>query len=230
MNIDIASLKTMHRYASGRIKSVLWALTDKGIDIEGVGVLDTGPPPATVLRIWTQHRDAIMSAADRCQVPVELIIATAATESRGNPNAVRHEPGYISDEETPHRVSPGMMQTLISTARATLKGVVPAQDIDRKWLLVPANSILAGTSYIAEQRPITAFDPPKVACAYNAGSIYPQDGRGNRWKMRQYPIGTGEHADRFVRWFNDCFSMWHETPAPDLSFLAAMARGQAAGV
>jgi hypothetical protein len=58
-----------------------------------------------------------------------------------------------------------------------------------------------------------------VACAYNAGGIYPNDGPDNRWKMRQYPIGSGAHADRFVRWFNDCvYAMEADNVLPALSF------------
>ncbi|MFZ1642961.1 MAG: transglycosylase SLT domain-containing protein [Candidatus Contendobacter sp.] len=95
------------------------------------------------------------------------------------------------------------MQTLISTARATLKD----KNIDRAWLLVPANSIQAGASYIAEQSLKTMLDPPKVACAYNAGSLLENRGRDNRWKMKQFPIGTSEHCNRFVKWFNDAVAV-----------------------
>lgn len=31
----------------------------------------------------------------------------------------------------------------------------------------------------------------------------------NRWKERQYPINNSEHADRFVKWCNDCFAMFN---------------------
>ncbi len=99
------------------------------------------------------------------------------------------------------------MQTLISTAREALAGEVAADEIGRRWLLAPDNSIRAGTAYIASQKPVTGFDPPKVACAYNAGGVYPESGPGNRWKMRQYPIGKSTHADRFVKWLNDFFSL-----------------------
>ena len=45
------------------------------------------------------------------------------------------------------------------------------------------------------------------------------DGPENRWKMRQFPIGTSEHADRFVRWFNDCMRLFDEQDdPPDNSF------------
>jgi hypothetical protein len=107
------------------------------------------------------------------------------------------------------------MQTLISTARDTLGD----DAIDRAWLLEPGNSIRAGTAYIASQWRVTGYDPPKVGCAYNAGGIYHNDSEDNRWKMRQYPINTAEHANRFVRWLNDCFVMFERDQiTPEVSF------------
>ena len=36
--------------------------------------------------------------------------------------------------------------------------------------------------------------------------------------MQQYPIGSAEHADRFVKWFNDCFNMLErDNVTPNLS-------------
>jgi soluble lytic murein transglycosylase-like protein len=161
----------------------------------------------------------IQTWAEKFGVPCELIIATICTESSGNPRAIRTEPGYQGDEKTPHKISVGLMQTLISTARDTLG----EDTIDRDWLLAPGNAIRAGTAYIASQFKVTHFDPPKVACAYNAGNIYYDDAPGNRWKMRQYPIGTGEHADRFVKWYNDCPRLFvRDHPNVLLSFHAAL--------
>ena len=146
---------------------------------------------------------------------MELIVATICTELSGNPNAIRLEPGYVSDGATPAKVSPGLMQTLISTARDALPGVA----IDRDWLFVPANSIRAGTAYIKKQSGGTKLDPPVVACAYNAGSVVENTGAGNRWRMRQFPIGTSEHCDRFVGWFNDCFRVFGSgVDVPSMSF------------
>ena len=58
-----------------------------------------------------------------------------------------------------------------------------------------------------------------VACAYNAGGVYRNDGPSNRWRMRQFPLGTGHHADRFVAWFNDAFRVFEaDGGAPPMSF------------
>ena len=195
--------------------SVLWRLAKDGIRIADAAPEVTVGEPQTVGRVWNEFGTEVRKWAEHFSVPVELIVATICTESSGKPHAARHEPGYVSDERTPHRVSIGLMQTLISTARDTL----PGEPIDRTWLLVPGNSIKAGTAYIAKQRRVTFFDPPKVACAYNAGSLRWNDSPNNRWKMRQFPIGTSEHADRFGKWFNDCFRLFDQSgSAPPNSY------------
>lgn len=196
--------------------SVRWRLCENGVEIEGDGkVKTTAGKPTTVAGIWEKFESHIIAAATNYQVPVELIIATIATESGGRPNAERHEPGFLSYELTPHRASIGLMQTLISTARSSFDASIKADDLRN-----PYTSIMAGTSYIEIQKSQTHLDPPKVACAYNAGGIYKQDGAANRWKMRQYPIGTGKHADRFVLWFNDCFKFFRsKNIAPIQSFV-----------
>ena len=197
--------------------SISWALTPDGISIEGKPAEGSAGDPTTVTRIWRDLRAPLIQWSSSFGVPVELIISTIGTESGGNLHVrAREEPGYISDEETPHRVSPGIMQTLISTARTA----VGDQGVDRAWLEQPANSIQAGTAYIASQWKSTHFDPPKVACAYNAGGIHYNQSATNRWKMRQYPIGTDAHANRFVMWFNDCFKVLRADPElPEMSFV-----------
>jgi len=187
---------------------VQWRLTGDGIEVAGAAQ-GTGGRLVTVPRVWRAFGAAIAAAAQRHAVPVELIVATICTESGGNPAAIRPEPGWTSDTATPHRVSAGLMQTLISTARAATGN----SSLTRQDLLDPATSIHAGTATIAQQRLKTKFDAPMVACAYNAGDVYEQAGANNRWRMRQYPIGTGHHADRFVQWFNDCFAFFTQDPS-----------------
>ena len=190
-------LTAFHAYQD----SVRWRLTPTGVEVEGSGVERTPGTPSTVTKVWETYSSEINAAATEFSIPCVLIIATICTESGGKASAIRLEPGYKSDTETPGKVSPGLMQTLISTARSALPS--EAASIDRTWLFVPANSIRAGTAYIAGQQGQTNCDPPMVAAAYNAGGVYHQTGAANRWKMRQYPIGTSEHCDRFVKWFND---------------------------
>jgi hypothetical protein len=196
----VARLSVRHGAQQQAPGGVQWRLSPGGIIVgDEATPRRSGGAPQTLTRIWTTFRAPIEKCAAAYGVPAELILATIATESGGNAQALREEPGFTSDEATPHRVSPGLMQTLISTARATLND----PSINRQKLLDPETSIRAGTAYIRQQARITNFDPPLVACAYNAGSCYPQDGAQNPWRLRQYPIGTGKHADRFVEWFGD---------------------------
>ena len=190
----MSSLREWHGYED----SVRWRIVPEGVEIEGSGVERTRGRPSTVTRVWETFGDDIDAVARARQVPVPHIIATICTESGGDPEAVRLEPGYRSDEETPHRVSVGLTQTLISTASETL-----GRSVDRDWLRVPRNAIDAGAAYIARQARVTQLDPPLVAAAYNAGRLAYNGGERNRWKLRQYPIGTGAHCDRFVRFYND---------------------------
>jgi hypothetical protein len=190
----IKELFEFHKFAN----SIEWKLTKEGLFIKGSGIERTKGRPLTIMKIWTNFSKFINEFADKYAVPAELIIATIATESGGKVNAIRKERNYISDEATPHRISVGLMQTLISTASDVM-----GFEVDRAWLLVPENSIHAGTKVIKNQERITLFDPPKVAAAYNAGSIYYDASKKNRWKMRQFPLGTSKHVDKFIRFFND---------------------------
>lgn len=197
IGVPIQSLMIPHNDFGG----VPWQLNRDGLVVGGR--LDRSPGAlVTVPRVWKAFGAAICASARQYKVPVELIVATICTETSGREDAVRTEPGWTSDEQTPHRVSTGLMQTLISTARSATGN----QSLTRDDLKKGNVSIDAGTAYIDRQRTHTRLDPPQVACAYNAGGLYANDGSANRWKLRQYPIGTGAHADRFAMWFNDCFA------------------------
>ena len=197
--------------------SITWQLTPDGISIEGEPLMGSGDKPNKVRGIWEQFGSVIDNLAGRLNVPAELIVATVLNESGGKPEAVLEDPGYESVERTPERISVGLMQTSVATAVGT-------EAIDREWLLEPANSILAGTAIIASQFEQTRFDPPKVACAYITGGIFHDETPDNRWKMRQYPIGTGKYADRFIGWFNDCFHYFgQKNIEPQVSFYRLLA-------
>ncbi len=215
--IDLAGITKVHHFAASKngrtYKSVSYRLRPVGFEVAGEIEMDG---LIVVRKIWADFKAPIVQWADHYGVPVEIIIATIATESRGKATALRKEPGYRSDAATPHRVSPGLMQTLISTARMALKD----KSINRTWLYNPSNSIKAGTAYIAQQSKRTGMDPPLSFAAYNAGGVYLQTGSANRWKTRQYPIGTDEHVDRAIDYFNACFAMWgKDGGAPEMSFV-----------
>ena len=73
--------------------------------------------------------------------------------------------------------------------------------IDRIWLSKADNSLRACAAFMKNQEKLTHFDPIYVACAYNAGGLYENTGAENRWKLRQFPLGTGRHANRFAAYF-----------------------------
>jgi hypothetical protein len=215
----MASLREWHGFEN----SVRWRLVPEGVEIEGSGVERSKGRPALVMKVWDTFGDAINQVARARQVPCPLLVATICTESGGNPDAVRLEPGYVSDEATPGRVSIGMTQTLISTARDTMR-----MKVDREWLRQPRNAIDAGASYIARQSRTTQFDPPLVAAAYNAGRLAHQNGEKNRWKLRQFPIGTAAHCDRFVKFYNDAVAVMASHPtAPAVPHSTVLGSGYA---
>jgi hypothetical protein len=193
-----------------RFGSLSWHLTPKGISIGCLSPRGTTGVPVTVRRVWSWFGDEIRAAAIRFDVPVELLVATICTESAGGQHdytsvctARRNEPGWISDIASPSRVSIGVMQTLISTARdATGLKSLSAED-----LIDPAVSIDAGAAVIAGDYGLTRYDPPLVAAAYNAGGIYEDAGLANRWHLRCYPLGTGAYIDRYVSWLNDAMQL-----------------------
>lgn len=171
----------------------------------------TAGPPRTAAAAWDRHGSAMQAAARRFGVPVELLLATVCTESGGRADAVRQEPGYVSDEATPQRVSPGLMQTLIGTAREALGD----PSLDRARLLDPAVSLDAGAALIRRQAVRgslpTGFDPPLVAIAYNAGSLRPT--ADQTWGLVQTRRDARHwHADSFVAFLNDAFAVLAEAP------------------
>jgi hypothetical protein len=72
-----------------------------------------------VKRIRNNYNEEINKWSGDYEIPTVLIIATLAMESGVRSKARRKENGFISDKTTPGKVSVGLMQTLISTARAT---------------------------------------------------------------------------------------------------------------
>jgi hypothetical protein len=194
---------------AGPFGGVTWSLDARGIGINGEAPAGTPGPPATALRVWQWFGADIRAAAHKHSVPVELIVATICTESAGGQHdadqvcrARREEPGFVSDQATPNRVSVGCMQTLVSTAAEFLMRPVTAADLED-----PAVAIDAGAAVIAAQFWSTRFDPPLVGAAYNAGGVYHDPEPANRWRLRCYPIGAGAHLDRFVAWFNDAMRL-----------------------
>lgn len=187
-----------------------WRLTRAGIELQGEAAPRRSTKPDTATRCWSIHRAALEAAAARFAVPVELLLATACTESAGRAEAVREEPGFTSDEATPHRVSPGLMQTLISTAREALAD----PKLDRARLLDPAVSAAAGAAYIKRQASRTGFDPPLVGTAYNAGGLRMNSDASNPWGLIGTKRGNVWHADSFIAYLGDAYALFAQGERP----------------
>jgi hypothetical protein len=54
------------------------------------------------------------------------------------------------------------------------------------------------------------------------GSLRYQGSPANRWRLVQYPIGTGHHADRFCRFFTAALRACAARPPASDSFAALL--------
>jgi len=164
---------------------------------------------------WQRYGHLISATAARHGVPAELILATIVDESGGKTNAVATNPGYVSDAATPHKVSIGLGQMLISSARR----LSPEQRIDRAALHDPATAIDLVARYHARFYKGTGFDPRLVASAYLTGST-PALRQGQRW----YP-GNQAHAARYTAVFEASVAHLAAQPKlPAVSFAALFAQ------
>lgn len=209
-----SALSDWHHYGSG---SIHWRVTDQGVEIRGKGRPATAASRKQVQRIWTAYEQPIRAASEQHQVPIPVILATIATESSGNADAYRYEPAfyrrYLKDKAPwtqnpyygdPERISAsyGLMQIMYTTAyNAGFRG--KPED-----LYDPATGIDAGTAYIASapQRRQHQWDPPKIACAYNAGSVRPT--KKNAWGMHYHP----GHLDRWIPAYNSAVALVGAAP------------------
>lgn len=211
-----ADLAKLGAYHAAFANAYQWRVGAAGVDVRGKGVLRSPGNPDSVRRAWAWFGPEITAAAVEYLVPVELLIACLCAESVGGARqkedaagATRHEPGFVSNETTPGRVSTGAMQTLVTTAR----DVLGDPTLSAAALYDPRTSLRAGAAYIARQARQTGFDPPLVGAAYNAGSVRCDTAAANPWGLVCYPLGTGAHVTRFTSFFNDAVAVLHSAPA-----------------
>ena len=142
----------------------------------------------------------------------------------------------IVNETKGERVSPGIIQTLISTAREALPWLTALQpdifttlhiptppatpgEFLTNWLLHPAHSILVGAAYIRQgyNDQETSFDLPVIGSAYNHG--LPQQDGTSPWGLNYY----GTYVERAGPHFNAATTLFNTTPnllpAPTVSFM-----------
>jgi len=200
-----------------------WRLVRGGVELEGEAGPRRNAAPRAAAAAWAGHGAALEAAARQAGVPVDLLLATALTESLGREDALREAPGFVADAATPQRVSAGLMQTPLAAAREAL--AMPG--LGRAALLEAATSALAGAAVILRQATggpePTGYDPPLVAIAYSAGSLRPTR-EENPWGLVQARRGEGWHADAFCAFLGDAHALFEggTAPGPDTPSLWAL--------
>jgi hypothetical protein len=194
----VVNVREFHRAFDN---GLAWRLRLDGVELEQSGTMRTPGVPLTIRKIWRDYAAPIQHAARVFGVPVEYLLATIATESivrdgLRDPRQIREEPGFRSDTDTPHKISVGLCHILIETATRTMR-----VQVSRGWLSVPANNILCAAWVIRDGADVHGFDGPRVAAAYNAGTV--AETNKNRWRMRS----TNDHLDRFCRFLGDAVAV-----------------------
>lgn len=197
-------------------------LPDGRIEVEHEGAIRTQGEPLSIRRLLDEH-GAVISAACECfDIPLEWLLGMIPIEARKirasgggvrfDPVSLRHEPGYESDTETPHRVSAGLMQTLLSTAQSMARKHDLAEPRTASDLYDPGVSVMLGAAYCAHQRDRYAkgveghsFDFVHLTGAYNAGGVY--FNRTTPFKLRTY---SPSRTERAIRWHNDALAVLKE--------------------
>ncbi len=196
-----------------------WRVTPEGVETDE-GLMRTPGEPVTarrLLRVWG-HDFRNVSVVSR--VPIALLMMTALTEGglrwTGHDfdyPRVRREPGYLTDDQTPNRVSYGPMHVLLSTYR----DVMYAPEAGRLEAGQRLNNLLAGALYIAATREKHDLDPILCAATYNAGGVYDASQTTtkdfvNPWHIRSFR----NHLDRAARWYGDSLEALAEDPPEPL--------------
>lgn len=209
-----------------------WRVLETGyIEVERDGVIRTKGAPTSVRGLRSEYGDLIEAAAAAFAIPVEWIygmipIEAARLESdrmRFDPVSIRYEPGYIHPSDTPHRVSAGLMQTLVSTARQMAeKYELELRDMDGDLrdvqlgdLLDPHTSLWLGAAYMAHQRDRYAgeldggngLDFVYLTGAYNAGSV--RTDVNTPFRLMTY---SPTRTERAIRFHNDAVAISRGEP------------------
>jgi len=189
--------------------------------------------PITVQEVLAKLGTPIFSAAQKYDVPPELIVMTIATEAGAyrksgftGASTFRWEQGYVvgatGDPDLDGRetgdYSAGPMQVMADTARwmNSTKGLgydaatmfaffrnKPTQAPADLGLYDVDVCIDVGTAYIRHHYAETGGNPLLVAAAYNAGGL--RASNQNHWRLKSH----GTHLDRAAEWYGDaCFVLY----------------------
>lgn len=169
-----------------------------------------------------QSADQLAAASHESQVPVELLIACAMTQSQGDPakKFVWRSFGYFGDSSTPHLISAGACRMRVSDVQSLFGD----KKLDHFWLADVGNALRAAAAMIKSNYWCVEqdWDPVLVACAFNAGGLYEEKSPGNIWRLRQramllgYPTVASEpnpdpnYATEFSQYFAAAWSLVKE--------------------
>jgi hypothetical protein len=148
---------------------------------------------AAVRSCMARYGASIRRWADHYHLSRASVVATALTESSCT-NPAGSSDGLSSG---PMQVTASTCAALTGLSRGTCRVRMHTQ---------PDFSFHVGVMYMATsyQRAQHHRDPPKIAAAYNAGSI--RKSYANRWHM----VTTGNHIDRWVSAYN-AYRAWETT-------------------
>lgn len=200
------------------------------LEIDDDGAIRTRGEPRTMTLLLEEYGSAIVAASMMCHIPTAWIAGMIAIEADRVPGTLSFDPISIRDEDhaagdvdrelhdyraRPHRVSAGLMQTLLSTARSMNDqhgwfgddgplgaSYGPAGSLDLADLCVPERSILLGTAYMRHQVDRYDADPILIVGAYNAGGLY--ETSRNPWRIRTYGV---DRIPKFVAYHNDWLAL-----------------------
>lgn len=174
-----------------------WSVQDQRIGLRGS--TPTGST-AAVSQCMMRYGDSIRRWADRYNISRASLLATAITES-----------GCTNPAGSSDGLSSGPTQVTATTCRAVTG--LSTSTCRTRMHTNPDFSFEVAARYMASSYQLNQHhnDPPKVAAAYNAGSI--RRSSANRWHM----VVTGNHIDRFVSAYN-AYRAWESTAGMRFEF------------
>lgn len=170
---------------------VSWAVKGQAVQVVAAPKGDV----AAIAACMKKYGASIKKHADAFKVSRGSVVATAMTESSCT------NPAGSSDG-----LSSGPMQVTGSTCAAVAGGGISSAACKTKMFTSPDFSFQIGAKYMGSSYQLKQHgnDPPKIAAAYNAGSI--RQSSANRWHM----VVTGTHIERFVAAYN-AYRAWEST-------------------
>lgn len=185
-----------------------WRPLDTGVvEVDGYSEPPrTSGEPLTMRTLWRDFGVSILHHSEQYRIPPEVIAATMACEAgrRGgyhlNTRSRREEPGYVSDEQTPHKVSVGVGQCLISTARDVQShfDLYPGEVVDASLLEIPDRAVELCAGYLrmlADRYDTT--DGMLLQAAYNAGRLREGD------DPFHFYVYDNNRSMKYARYVND---------------------------